>query len=258
MKRLFVVLVLVASISMIVTSIAFAQESEPPEPGGIELANLFTWARTTPPDWGRGGLMAGLGLVGALVTVFGLIGGVIPGTAGQAKIDADTNRLNKLYDRFQVLIDAPSIEADDVVAVEKAIDSLRDDLRAERRRQFGIAAVLYAILGAFFSALLAQDLLQALVIGAGWTGYIGSLGLKSDYAERASTKDTALERVETALGQIKQFAESQEHVIERIQKEQGEAEGKPIFDLRAIGVEAIRTLPEITELIVQAKDARAL
>lgn len=37
-------------------------------------------------------------------------------------------------------------------------------------------------------------MLQALVMGAGWTGMLGSLGLKRDYAERKDLKDTALEK----------------------------------------------------------------
>jgi hypothetical protein len=72
-----------------IPTVAFAQGSGLSELGGIELTNLFGWAAADPPDWGRKALFAGLGLAGALVTVFGLIGGVVPGTAGKAKIEAD-------------------------------------------------------------------------------------------------------------------------------------------------------------------------
>jgi hypothetical protein len=194
MKRfLIIITVLVACVSFLITNVAFAQGPEPtPEP--IKVIDLFTWATTTPPDWGRGALFAVLGLVGALVTIFSLIGGAVPTTAGQAKIDADTERLEMFYRRLEELINASPPDAAAIEAVERAVNNLRDDLWAERWRQFGIAAFLYAVLGAFFSAMLAKDLLQALFIGAGWTGLLGTLGLKNDYATRKAFKDAALEK----------------------------------------------------------------
>jgi hypothetical protein len=66
-KRL-VTVAAIACIPLLMTNIVFAQGSEPtPEP--IKVADLLTWATTTPPDWGRGALFAGLGFVGALVTI---------------------------------------------------------------------------------------------------------------------------------------------------------------------------------------------
>lgn len=162
----------------------------PPEP--IKLAELAPWLTSVPADYRRGGLLAVAGLVGALVTVFFLVGGAVPGTAGQAKIDADSKQLELLSKRLGELISASRIDAPVVEAVEKTVNNLRDDLRSESWRQYAIASTLYAILGASIAALLAKDLLQAFVIGAGWTGFIGSLGLKRDYAERKAIKDTAL------------------------------------------------------------------
>jgi hypothetical protein len=197
MKRLLCIAMVAACTSLLMTGIAGAQELGP-----IEAANLFTWAQTTPPDWVRGVLFAGLGLIGAFVTIFGLVGGAVPGTAGQAKIDADTESLNRLSQRLEELITAPKPDAAVIEAVEKTVNNLRDDLRAERWRQFAIASVLYAILGAFFSAGLAQDVLQALVIGAGWTGLLGTVGLKKDFAARKTTKDTTLEKAVSRVREL--------------------------------------------------------
>ena len=47
--------------------------------------------------------------------------------------------------------------------------------------------------------MIANDLLQALAIGAGWTGIVGSLGLKRDYSARSDTKDSALSALEQHL-----------------------------------------------------------
>jgi hypothetical protein len=89
-KKSLIIALLVICILLLVPNTAFAQDPEP-----IKVADLFTWARTSPPDWARGALLAGMGLIGALVTIFGLIGGAVPGTAGQAKIDTDSERLDR-------------------------------------------------------------------------------------------------------------------------------------------------------------------
>lgn len=257
MKRLSIAVIIILSILVIIPSIAFAQGPAPTEPGAvpatIEIANLFAWARTTPPDWAGGALLAGLGLVGALVTMFGLIGGAVPGTAGQAKMDADANRLDRLYKRLEELTSAAKIDAGAVGALENSINNLRDDLRAERWRQFGIAAALYSLLGAFFAAALAQDMLQALVIGAGWTVYMGNFGLKQDHEERSSQKDAALDQLEAVVT-------SQQQVIDKILKKQegGKKAGKIKPVLPELTIEAVRPLSEVAEVVNQAKIARAL
>lgn len=193
MKRLLIAAVLVVTVALLLTGPVLAQEPEPEEPALIELANLFTWARSTPPEWGKGALYAGLGLVGALVTVFGFIGGVVPGTAGHASIEAGLKRVEEREKIIDALMKDPVGNAAEIKAIEQATNNLRDDVNRDRRRQFTIAAILYAVLGAFFAVLLARDLLQALVIGAGWTAFLGALGLKKDYAERKAAKDQVIE-----------------------------------------------------------------
>jgi hypothetical protein len=188
MKQMFMRAILMTCVSILITNIASAQEAET-----IGLGDVFTWARTTPPDWGRGALFAILGLFGALVTIFGLIGGAVPGTAGQAKIDKDNNLLEEwLQELNKVIRGSAPHKAVEIAAIEKVVDNYRDDIRAERWHQFWLAAVLYALLGAFFSALLAKDLLQALAVGAGWTALLGTVGLRNDYAERKAVKDDQL------------------------------------------------------------------
>lgn len=193
------VLVVVCGMSFVVTSTALAQVPTP-----IEVANLFKWATGTSPDWVRGALYAGLGLVGALVTVFSLIGGAIPGTAGFMRIEAGMKRVEEREKILDKLIKDPHRKPEEIKAVEIAANNLRDDIRVDRRRQFVLAAGLYALLGAFFAMLLAQDLLQALVIGAGWTASLGALGLKKDYAERKTIKDQTTEKLESALSRVKE------------------------------------------------------
>ena len=173
------------------------------ERGPIGAVNLFTWATGPSPDWGRGVLYALLGLVGALITVFSLIGGAIPGTAGYMRIEAGMKRVEDREKILDKLIEDPKRKPEEIEAIEAATNNLRDDIRKDRRHQFALAAGLYAVLGAFSAAMLAQDLLQSLVIGAGWTAFLGAMGLKKDYADRKSVKDQTTEKLENALSEAK-------------------------------------------------------
>jgi len=236
MKRFHVIIALLC-LAGIAISFGFAQENvsdtEPvaasptpaqspsTEPGTaasqddtITELDLFTWANTTPPDWGRGILFAFLGFIGALVAIFALIGGVVPGTAGQAMIEADTIRLKNETDRLDELIKAEKCEPECIKAVASAVNDFRDDLNAERRHQFTLAASIYIILGAFFASMLALNMLQAILVGFGWTGVIGSLGLKSDYQYRKSVKDDELGRLHDEVEEWEQRPGSQESTLE--------------------------------------------
>ncbi|HEY6723642.1 MAG TPA: hypothetical protein VI197_06395 [Polyangiaceae bacterium] len=48
--------------------------------------------------------------------------------------------------------------------------------------------------------MLARDLLQAIVIGAGWTAFLGAVGLKSEYARRKEKKDDVSNKLEALIG----------------------------------------------------------
>jgi hypothetical protein len=169
------------------------------EEATTDVADLFSWISETDEDWATGGFYALLGLVGATVVNFGLIGGAVPGTAGKAKIDADETRIEQLSKRVVQLAEENPVQADALTAIDGALDKLRDDARRERWRQYVIASALYAFLGAFFASMLAKDLIQALAIGAGWTGILGSLGLRSDFSARKAAKDEAITDVVAEL-----------------------------------------------------------
>ena len=153
-----------------------------------DLVNLFAWYTAEPRDWNTGILFAVLGFFGALATAYGLIGGIFPGTAGKSRIEDATKRLEELRGLLDGWYKSPLASSDP--KTDPRIEQLRQDLESQERtltkerwRQFAIAAPLYALLGAFFASALAQDLLQAVVVGAGWTTVLGTLGLKKDYEE---------------------------------------------------------------------------
>lgn len=129
-------------------------------------------------------------LLGTLFTIFSSIGGVLPGTEGKAKLDAEQARLDAYYARFDEVMKGANHQH--LTALGNQIDRLRDDVRAERRSQFLWGAILYLVLGMAVALALATNWLQAVVIGAGWTAYVGTFGLKSDYAARKEVKDRTI------------------------------------------------------------------
>jgi hypothetical protein len=161
-------------------------------PAAGDVVALFPWM----PDVQLGFIVAVTGLIGALIPVFGAVGGAIPGTAGSAKIDADEARLVRLADQLDALIRERPVDANAVSAVESAVNGLRDDLRSERRNQFLWAGLLYAVLGVAFALFLAGNALQAVAIGAGWTAFIGTFGLRSDYTARRDVKNDVIEKLQ--------------------------------------------------------------
>lgn len=200
--RRFVVSTTVAGLCALTSASAAAAAGSSVKPEPLE------WATEGAVDWSKGGLLALFGLAGALFTVFTLVGGVVPGTAGQAEIDADTKRLERLSQQLEKLIgDEKSRNAPQIDAINNAVSDLRSALTRERWRQFLLASVLYTLLGAFVAATLAQDLVQATAIGAGWTGIVGSLGLKRDYSKRSETKGEALTALEGHIEQVAKKAE---------------------------------------------------
>ena len=177
---------------MVVPGAALAADGDP-----VDVASIATWFPTG--NYLLGATLALFGAVGAIFTAFTLVGGVVPGTAGKAQLDKDRELLDRLTENMETALKAGAAGASEL---RQAVNELRDDYNSERNRQFVLGALLYIFLGAFFSALLAKDILQALAFGAGWTGIIGSLGLKNDFDERKAEKDDALSTLTTALAGV--------------------------------------------------------
>ncbi|MGD2249299.1 MAG: hypothetical protein PVF58_12905 [Candidatus Methanofastidiosia archaeon] len=215
-QRIFLISIFVVAMLAVIAGSTFAEQSESQE--GIKISNLFTWAMSDPPNWMTGIIYALLGMMGSLVTIFSLIGGVIPGTTGQTKIKKGEERLEKWHQKLDELFESSSLNAEAIKYIECAANNLRDDIRAEKRYQFRLAAFIYVVLGAFFSILLAQDMLQALVIGAGWTGFIGTIGLKNDYKERKSYKDAFLDMQKLEIEELKEKLENKGASREELEK----------------------------------------
>lgn len=108
--------------------------------GEIELANLFSWATTNPPNWLQGILYVVLGVFGALVTIYFVIGGTIP-TASGAKLESEFKELEKknkeLAELRQKALENPSTANPALIdAFSNDADKQRDDLERKRQGMF--------------------------------------------------------------------------------------------------------------------------
>jgi hypothetical protein len=186
MKRLFVTLILTAALSFMLPAIALAalaQDQTPPQQ--VPVGNLFTWFTQDPPNYRDGILFLILGALGALATMYAAVGGVMPGTAGkdeldrrQRALDVARNLETTLQQKVDALNSLPALDPanenklnryrEDLARAQDRSDGLEKQLNSEKWRQFIIACIFYLPLGGGFAAALAQDLVQALIIGAGW------------------------------------------------------------------------------------------
>lgn len=200
--RIFGAVILVLFFS-IVTAFAEPQVTKTPL---ITNATVLFWATGPQIDWFSGIALALTGLIGAFVTIFFLIGGVVPGTAGQVDIDYDTEQVKDYKEKLKKLWDKEPLDEVDLkraAELKTVVNDFESRLDRERRRQFSLAAALYAVIGAFIAMFLAHDVLQALIIGAGWTSYLGALGLKSDAAERGSRKNDKIDDLLKSIEEMK-------------------------------------------------------
>jgi hypothetical protein len=152
---------------------------------------IFPWY----PHWLTGVLCVLMGIVGALTTMFSLIGGAVPGTAGYLPLKTRMAMVAEWEKILDGLLQKTPRDTEEIKAVGMETNSLRDDVRKSQRGQYKQALVQYVFLGGAFAAMLSTNLLQALVIGAGWTAYLGSIGLKKDFADRKAKKDETIKEL---------------------------------------------------------------
>jgi hypothetical protein len=217
MKHQLFVAMLLMSFFMIATAVAQPAVTKQPL---VSNATILFWANDKPIDWFSGLALAFTGAIGALVTVFFLIGGAVPGTVGKVNIDYDAEQLKEYKEKLKVMWskELTTVDLEKAKELKSMVYDFSNQLNKERWHQFSLAAILYVAIGAFFAAFLARDILQALIIGAGWTGYLGALGLKSDAEERGSRKNDKIDELVGSLKEKDKIIEDKSRNIEYLTK----------------------------------------
>jgi len=113
----------------------------PRETPQVDAASLLSWY----PDWGKGALLAGLGVVASLVTVYSAVGGVLPGTAGVPRLEAMQTMVGQLEARLLELAQASPADTAAIDSIGKVTHDLRDDFARDRNRQFALGGLLYLV-----------------------------------------------------------------------------------------------------------------
>jgi hypothetical protein len=198
---------------------------------------FFPWVKSGGfrDNWLEGLGFFGLGILGALVTVYLLLGDFLPSMGGKAEYEelklelADlTQRRDKqlqIRERFS-RGDGPAITDEQLAAADKltgdlsiAIGQKETELRNRKRSLQALGLPLYVLLGGGFAVLFATTELQAILIGFGWTALADRIGLGKELNAKTSTREqevqklregaergvTAQGELEAARAQIKQL-----------------------------------------------------
>ncbi len=200
-------------------------------PSGV-APELFAWYNPSQPDFGLAALYFVLGAAGALVTVYLFLGEFLPSMGGKGEYVKLQAQLEYFQDWRRRLLDAhwegvkgkPGLSQEEVQLL-MAIDRLSDDLdgickdlerqmSSERWRLFLLGFPLYVILGGLFAVAFARDVLQAVLIGFGWTAVAERFGMAREQAVRKEFRDQQIEE----LRQRAIRAEEMEPVMQEVDK----------------------------------------
>lgn len=188
-----------------------------------DIASLLEWYTAAGgPDWELGIALAIAGVIGASVTVYLLLGDFLPAMGGRARITALEVELEDVRRRKQESIsrrekllaeptpDTDRIRGEEQVTADYAaeVDRLSTTVRSETRRLQAMGIPLYLLLGGVFAAVVADDLLQAAIVGFGWTAVASRLGFRSEQAEAARLSDLEYERLRNAVESVQNSGET--------------------------------------------------
>jgi hypothetical protein len=153
--------------------------------------NILEWF---PNDPVSGLILFILGVVGAAVIVFLTLGTSLPGintrvSIGglEVEIDSDKKEREQLWSDWKITKEDSLAKQLERLDSRIAINENRLDSEKKYLQRASIA--LYMPIGGAFATLLAADFIQALAIGAGWTGLVAMIGIKREAGEATKEKD---------------------------------------------------------------------
>lgn len=231
-----IVLILIAS-TLVVSVPAVAWAAAGDSTGTTDV--LFPWVTSGgfSENWLEGLGFVGLGVVGALVTVYFLLGDFLPSMGGKAEYEesrlelADLTQrrdrqieLRERFSRGELALPDERLQAANKLTedLSAAITQKGQELQRQKRSLLAMGMPIYVLLGGAFAVLFASNGLQAFFIGFGWTGLADRIGLSKELAARSTKREVEVQKLrqdaekgvkaqgdlEAAHAQIKQLAES--------------------------------------------------
>ena len=168
---------------------------------------LFGWAEAEggfTDNWDTGLALALVGILGAAIAVFLVLGEPLPSAGSKAEYDLLGEELEEYQQalaRTFALREMALTGPGPVVPPERLaqIDALTDDLSRQvenvrrarqqlRRMLIGLGVPLYLVIGAAIASAVADDLVQALVVGFGWTAVADRFGLRNELAVKKTQR----------------------------------------------------------------------
>jgi hypothetical protein len=184
--------------------------------------DILTWYYNG--DYISGIILFLVGIIGGLVTLYFYIGNLLPNMGGSTRINDLETESSQLKTRIEDLKKIWNKEREDfndmiegndkqgssshplekkcaaqkmqLEEITKRIGQMENDLREkeqniinEKNSMLRIGFILYALLGGAFSTLIATDALQGVIIGAGWTTFASTIGLKRQEEQVKSKKE---------------------------------------------------------------------
>jgi hypothetical protein len=170
---------------------------------------VFPWATSGGFDdnWLQGLGLALLGLIGALVTVYLFLGDFLPSMGGKGEYEVGKLELDELVEERDAQLalrkdyaggkgktTEQQLRASEALtgSLDTAIAQRESALTQQRRRLVAIGMPIYLILGGAFAVLFASNLLQAILIGFGWTAVADRLGLNKELEARGAKRDEVI------------------------------------------------------------------
>lgn len=128
------------------------------------------------PNYSIGILFGVLGLVGAAITVY--FGGwekLMGKSVRLLECEEEINSKKRIAEKLN-----EENDCDKRKVWEEIIDMEERRLSEERIFTRNLGVLLFILIGGVLASIIANTMLQAIIVGAGWIGVIGTYGLKKD------------------------------------------------------------------------------
>lgn len=219
MKHASSVIVYTTTFLLLMPSIALSQveggdtTTDDPTAPVFVVPEIFTWLFETPINWVYGIVLLVLGVVAAVITARTAIDSTLIGTEGRNDIDLLTRQLDN-RERYRGELEKGE-RGEELRAAIDAEERAASELGRARRRYRFWGTVWYAAIGGLLAIIFAQDLWQALAIGAGGPAFWGAILQRREF-QQATQKNEGL------LNEVGTLKEEQKVAEEQLQAKVGE------------------------------------